>query len=260
MAIDAGADISRIPELKKLILRAAEESREELGLQGKIGVFVDGTYGQAVLNEVTGKGWWVARPIELPGSRPLRLEHGNIGSQLISWPAEQIVKCLVFYHPDDSLEMRLEHESLVREVYKSCCQSGHELLLEVILPASKPRTDENYLRTLKRFYNLGIKPDWWKLPPLSAPSWKEVEHLVNTNDPHCHGVVILGLDAPMDELEAGFNQASQSKMVKGFAVGRSIFSGPSKAWLANEINDDEMVAGIKQNYSHLVNVWNKRGL
>ncbi|MDO6476169.1 5-dehydro-2-deoxygluconokinase [Alteromonas sp. 1_MG-2023] len=260
MAIDAGADISRIPELKKLILRAAEESREELGLQGKIGVFVDGTYGQAVLNEVTGKGWWVARPIELPGSRPLRLEHGNIGSQLISWPAEQIVKCLVFYHPDDSLEMRLEHESLVREVYKSCCQSGHELLLEVILPASKPRTDENYLRTLKRFYNLGIKPDWWKLPPLSAQSWKEVEHLVNTNDPHCHGVVILGLDAPMDELEAGFNQASQSKMVKGFAVGRSIFSGPSKAWLANEINDDEMVAGIKQNYSHLVNVWNKRGL
>ena len=260
MAIDAGADISRIPELKKLILRAAEESREELGLQGKIGVFVDGTYGQAVLNEVTGKGWWVARPIELPGSRPLRLEHGNIGSQLISWPAEQIVKCLVFYHPDDSLEMRLEHESLVREVYKSCCQSGHELLLEVILPASKPRTDENYLRTLKRFYNLGIKPDWWKLPPLSARSWEEVEHLVNTNDPHCHGVVILGLDAPMDELEAGFNQASQSKMVKGFAVGRSIFSGPSKAWLANEINDDEMVAGIKQNYSHLVNVWNKCGL
>lgn len=259
MAIDAGADIDQIPAVKKLILRAAEESREELGLQGKIGVFVDGTYGQAVLNEVTGRDWWVARPIELPGSRPLHLEHGNIGSQLVSWPLEHIVKCLVFYHPDDSVEMRLEQEHLVREVYEACCQSGHELLLEVILPATKPRTDENYIRTLERFYHLGIKPDWWKLPPLSADSWVTVEALVNKNDKHCHGVVILGLDAPMDVLEAGFNQAANSTMVKGFAVGRSIFSEPSKAWLAGTIDDEEMVSQIKANYRFLVDVWNKRG-
>jgi 5-dehydro-2-deoxygluconokinase len=53
----------------------------------------------SALNAITGKGWWIGRPIELPGSRPLRLEHGNIGSQLIDWPLEHVVKCLVFYHP-----------------------------------------------------------------------------------------------------------------------------------------------------------------
>lgn len=260
MAIDGNADLKKIPELKNLILRAAEESREELGLQGKIGVFVDSTYGQAVLNKVTGKGWWVARPIELPGSRPLRLEHRNIGSQLIGWPLEQIVKCLVFYHPDDSVEMRLEQENKVREVYQACCQSGHELLLEIILPASKLRNDENYIRTLTRFYRLGIKPDWWKLPPMDATSWESVEKLVNDYDPHCHGIVILGLDAPMEILENGFNQAANSKMVKGFAVGRSIFAEPAKAWLAGDIGDDELVARNKANYRHLVNVWNKRAV
>lgn len=260
MAIDGNADLAQIPMLKKLILRGAQESREELNLQGKIGVFVDSTYGQSVLNEISGQGWWVARPIELPGSRPLRLEHGNIGSQLVSWPIEQIVKCLVFYHPDDTAEIRLEQESLVCEVYQACCQSGHDLLLEIILPSTKSRTDENYIRTLTRFYHLGIKPDWWKLPPLNAASWERVEKLVNEYDPHCHGIVILGLDASMEALENGFNQAANSKMVKGFAVGRSIFGEPSKAWLSGEIGDDEVVARIKANYRHLVSVWNKRAI
>ncbi|MBF4448955.1 DUF2090 domain-containing protein, partial [Vibrio anguillarum] len=75
------------------------------------------------------------RPIELPGSRPLELEHGNIGSQLVSWPLEHIVKCLVFFNPEDDHTVRLQQEHQIQEVYQACCQSGHELLLEVILPA-----------------------------------------------------------------------------------------------------------------------------
>ena len=64
----------------------------------------------------------------------------------------------------------------------------------------------------------------------------------------------------MEALENGFNQAANSKMVKGFAVGRSIFSEPSKAWLSGDISDDEVVTRIKSNYRHLVNTWNKRAL
>ena len=40
------------------------------------------------LNEITGKHWWIGRPIELPASRPLRLEYGDLGSQLATWPQE----------------------------------------------------------------------------------------------------------------------------------------------------------------------------
>ncbi len=51
----------------------------------------------------------------------------------------------------------LRARKTVQEVYSACCQSGHELLLEVILPADMERNDELYLRAIKRFYNLGIK-------------------------------------------------------------------------------------------------------
>lgn len=258
MAIEAGADIGEIPRLKKLILKAGRQVAEEAGLKGRAGILADTTFGQPVLNEITGQGWWIGRPLELPSSRPLRLEHGNIGSQLIDWPLEHIVKCLVFYHPEDQVELRLEQERLITEVYQACCKSGHELLLEVILPADMPKTDELYVRAIKRFYNLGVKPDWWKLPPLSSTGWDEVTAVVTERDPHCHGVVILGLDAPQAELQAGFNAAAGKALVKGFAIGRTIFGAPSRDWLAGRLDDQGLIEAIKRNYHHLIALWRQR--
>ena len=174
MARNANTDIERIQPLKKLILQASQEVSKEAGLAGKSGLLCDSTFGQDVLNEITGQGWWIGRPIELPGSRPLELEHGNIGSQLVDWPLEHIVKCLVFFNPEDEHSLRLTQERQVQEVYAACCKSGHQLLIEVILPKDIESNDDLYLRAMKRFYNLGIKPDWWKLPPLAESSWQAV--------------------------------------------------------------------------------------
>ncbi|QUJ04241.1 DUF2090 domain-containing protein [Salmonella enterica subsp. enterica] len=38
------------------------------------------------LNDVTGGDGGLWKPDEMPGSYPLKLEHGDIGSQLVSWP------------------------------------------------------------------------------------------------------------------------------------------------------------------------------
>uniref|UniRef100_UPI0013DC336A 2-deoxy-5-keto-D-gluconate 6-phosphate aldolase domain-containing protein n=1 Tax=Serratia marcescens TaxID=615 RepID=UPI0013DC336A len=92
MAIQCGASLGRIPTLKQLILQASREAASRAGLEGKAGLLCDGTFGQDALNAITGEGWWIGRPIELPGSRPLEMEHGNIGTQLISWPQEHVVK------------------------------------------------------------------------------------------------------------------------------------------------------------------------
>ncbi|WP_417877743.1 bifunctional 5-dehydro-2-deoxygluconokinase/5-dehydro-2-deoxyphosphogluconate aldolase [Vibrio sp.] len=259
MAREAGTDTARIQTLKKLIFKASQQVAQEANLAGKAGLLCDSTFGQDVLNEVTGQGWWIGRPIELPGSRPLRLEHGNIGSQLIDWPLEHVVKCLVFYSPEDELDIRTEQEELVQEVYQACCKSGHELLLEVILPAGVKKEDRLYIQALERFYDLGIKPDWWKLPALEADSWDTVSSVVTERDAFCRGVVILGLDAPQEELQKGFDATAGKEIVKGFAVGRTLFGEPSRQWLANSINDETLIENIKQNYHNLIALWRQRG-
>lgn len=260
MAKEFGADLGRIPVLKELIFKASRAVSEDLNLTGKTGILCDSRFGQSVLNEATGSDCWIARPIEQPGSRPLTLEHGNIGSQLVTWPLEHIVKCLIFCHPDDTSEMQATQEKTIKEVYEACCLSGHELLLEVILPKDLPHSDVHYVQLVTRFYSLNIKPDWWKLPPLNSISWAQVSALIEANDPHCRGVVLLGLDAPAAQLKEGFNVASTCKWVKGFAVGRTIFSEPSREWLANQIDDDMLIQQIKSNYCTIIRAWQQRSL
>ncbi|ELY4509636.1 5-dehydro-2-deoxygluconokinase [Cronobacter dublinensis] len=256
LACDTGCDEARIPALKQLLLQAAKDAAQETGLEARSGILADGTYGQRALNAITGQGWWIGRPIELPGSRPLRLEHGDIGSQLASWPLEHVVKCLVFYHPHDPAALREEQDALLLDVWRACQQSGHELLLEVILPENGPDKDrQHYHRMLAHFYQLGIKPDWWKLPPLASHHWQAISALIEQEDPYCRGILLLGLDAPQEQLREGFAEAATHPIIKGFAVGRTIFGQPSRRWMQGELSDEALIREVKNNYLTLIDFW-----
>jgi 5-dehydro-2-deoxygluconokinase len=251
-----GADEARLPKLKRLLVDAAADAERGLGLQGRIGILCDDRYGQDALNEATGRGWWIARPVELPGSNPLEFDHGrSIGTQLIAWPHEHIVKCLVKYHPDEAIDTRLENEAQLRALYGAVQASGHELLLEVIPPSELPQAPDTVLRALKRLYNLGIRPEWWKLAPMPAAEWRAIDQLIAERDPYCRGIVLLGLNAPVDQLEAGFREARSSRFCRGFAVGRTIFHEPAKDWLAGDIDDKTLLRRVRETFETLVHAW-----
>ncbi|WP_028672045.1 bifunctional 5-dehydro-2-deoxygluconokinase/5-dehydro-2-deoxyphosphogluconate aldolase [Saccharospirillum impatiens] len=259
MAQDTGADPERIKHLKMLLIQAAEDGARRGGVSDQVGVLIDDTYGQAALNAVTGRGWWIGRPVELPTSLPLELEGGrSIGSRLQTWPIEHIVKCLVFYHPDQAIDLRRQQERQVQELYQACLASGHELLLEVIPPRDLPADDQTLPRAMQRFYNLGVYPDWWKLPAPSRATWKQLEECITERDPSCHGVVLLGLDAPLEELKREFNHSAGFSICRGFTVGRTLFGSSSRAWLADDIDDATLVQQVSDNYVELIQCWQAR--
>ncbi len=256
LAQQVGASEARLPALKKLFVEAVAETERALGLTGKVGLLCDDRYGQDALNAATGRGWWIGRPVELPGSNPLEFDRGrSVGTTLIPWPQEQVVKCLVQFHPDDTIENRLEQEAQIRALYDAVQASGHELLLEIIPPRTLPRADDTVYRALKRLYNLGICPEWWKLEPMRAAQWQAIDALVAERDPYCRGVVVLGLNAPLVDLAAGFREARASKSCRGFAVGRTIFQGPTRQWLSGATDDRALVADVRASYEALVRAW-----
>ena len=262
MAREAGASDSQIAALKKLLVQAAAQVEAERQMQGQTGVLIDGgDYGRDALASATGRGWWVGRPVELPGSRPLRFDGTrSIGSALVHWPTEQVVKCLVHYHPDDAFELRLEQEQKVLELWEATRASGNELLLEIILPRALSvagQEDAAVLRAVKRFYNIGVKPEWWKLAPMSAPGWHGLQVLLTERDPHCRGAVILGLNQPIAHLVDSFRNAT-NPIVKGFMVGRSLWMEESLAWLHGNIDDVTFVHRVAANYTVLVDAWRNR--
>ncbi|VVO21135.1 5-dehydro-2-deoxygluconokinase [Pseudomonas fluorescens] len=260
LAQKGGQGPARITAIKQLFIQAVERVEGKLreqGVEADVGILADQRFGQDALNAATGRGWWVARPVEVQGSRPLAFEHGrSIGSNLIAWPQEQIIKCLVQFHPDDEPLLRLEQEAQLKALYQAAQTSGHELLLEVVPPKDHPSTYPDVLyRSLKRLYNLGIYPAWWKIEAQTAEQWRKLDELIEERDPYCRGVVLLGLNAPADSLAEGFQQASQSRTCRGFAVGRTIFQEPSRAWMAGEIDDETLIQQVQQTFEQLIQAW-----
>ena len=256
LAQSAGADEARIPRLKQLFVETVSEVESSRGLRGRIGILCDDRYGQDALNAATGRGWWIGRPVELPGSNPVVFDRGrSIGTTLLSWPQEHVVKCLVQFHPDDAIDNRLEQEAQIRALYDAVQASGHELLLEIIPPKTLPCEPDTILRALKRLYNLGIFPEWWKLEPMDAAQWAKIDALIDERDPSCRGVVLLGLNADIDVLADAFRNARGSAACRGFAVGRTVFQEPSEKWLSGAIDDAALKRAIRTNFEALVDAW-----
>jgi len=260
LAQEGGADPQRISVLKQLFVSAVERVEKDLaqrGIEADVGILADQRFGQDALNAATGRGWWIARPVERQGSRPLAFEHGrSVASNLIAWPKEQIIKCLVKYHPDEEPLLRLEQEAQIRALYDASLVSGNELLLEVIPPCDQPGAHPDVLyRALKRLYNLGIYPAWWKIESPTAEEWRAIDALIQERDPYCRGVVLLGLNASTEALAQGFRDARESLTCRGFAVGRTIFQEPSRAWLAGEIDDATLIGRVQATFEELINSW-----
>lgn len=258
MARQAGAEVARVPYLKKLINQVVAEIETDPGCHGKLGVLIDGRLGEAALHDATGRGWWVGRPIEQPGSCPLRFDGTHsLASQLVHWPREQVVKCLVFYHPDDAPALRAEQDEWLQQVWEATRASGHELLLEVIPPPATLApgdAGEAVVRAIRHFYDIGLKPEWWKVGTMAARQWQALDALVRKRDPYCRGAVILGLSQPLAQLVAGFAEA-RTPLVKGFMIGRSVWAAASLAWFKQEIDDAAFQAQVAANFRQLIAGW-----
>ncbi len=254
MARDAGAPPARISRFKALAVEAALRVAD--GSPG-FGMLLDGTYGRDALFRASDAGLWIGRPVERPGSRPLDFDGmDSLGAHLAEWPVTQTVKCLCFYHPDDPEPLRLAQERELRRVFDASRVVGRELLIEIIAGRHGEVGDDTIARVVDRLYAIGIRPDWWKLEPQATDAaWAAIGRAIESGDARCRGVMVLGLDAPMTELREAFAVAARAPCVKGFAIGRTIFGEPARAWLAGAITDGEATGQMAERFGELVEVW-----
>ena len=257
MAEAAGADPERIRRFKDLCLEAALVVSG--GTPG-FGVLSDWEWGRNALCAAAGRGLWIGRPVEVPGSRPVELELGcDPGSALQEWPVEHVVKVLCRYHPDDAPEMRVSQEDTVVRLARAARANGLELLLEVIAGGLGPAVEDRTVTdVIQRFCDLGVRPDWWKLEPMrSDAAWSLACEAVERNDPWCRGIVVLGQGETEEELAKSFRAAARHPAVKGFAIGRTIFAAAARAWLAGEMSDEAAVADMAARFGRLSAAWDR---
>lgn len=252
-----GATPEKIGAFKELCLSAALQVAD--GKPGH-GILCDSRLGRDALYRAAGTGLWIGHPVEWPGSRPLSLEP-EIGPDfggLSEWPLDHVVKVLCFYHPDDTAEMRAAQEDTVQRLFYACRRNRLEMLLEIIPSKAGPVDDHTSARVIRRFYEIGVYPDWWKLEPfVTHAAWDEACTAIRESDPHVRGIVVLGLDASEADLAQSLELAAGHPMVKGFAVGRTIFAEAARLWLAGNLGDAEAVSMMATKYARLCAIWDE---
>ncbi|CAN5452044.1 5-dehydro-2-deoxygluconokinase [soil metagenome] len=248
-----GGNSARVGQFKNLIADAAVTLSKEFD---HFGVLVDEKFGRDTLDRLTGHGMWIGRPVEEPGSRPLLFEgERNPAFALRSWPAEHVVKCLAIYDAGDREALRSAQDDTLLALQKAAEASGHEWLLEIVPPRGVA-TETSIISAVEHFYRIGLKPDWWKLPPSSDPTmWHSVGNAIRTHDPHARGILVLGLDMSESDLGHAFASAATEPMVCGFAVGRTIFWPAAELWFTGKIKDSEAVSVIIESFRRVRLLW-----
>lgn len=197
--VQVGVDEVWIKMLKCLFVCVVEQVECDCGIVGYVGVLIDGgVYGSDVFVLVIGCGWWVGCLVELLGLCLLWFDDMClVGLLFMYWLIEQVVKCLVYYYFDDFVDLCVEQEQCVLELWEVMCVSGNELLLEMILLCVVMLVgieDDVVLCIVVCFYNFGVKFEWWKFMLFIVDGWMWFVVLIVECDLYCCGVVIFGLN------------------------------------------------------------------
>ncbi|MBK7857277.1 MAG: 5-dehydro-2-deoxygluconokinase [Archangiaceae bacterium] len=254
LAAKSGAKVDRLPALKSLLATAARKGNAH-------GMLIDGRYGAEALATSTGQGLWLARPVEKPRpgptAPPLELEVEPL--ELRKWPREHVVKVLAFPDPSQpSLDEQMVERLLA--VQRAAWETEREVLVEVIPKrGNSPVEHAAVPQVMEQLYGKGLQPDWWKLPAMPRTSlWRETAEVIARHDTACRGILILGLEAPEDELIKSFGLSAGVDAVKGFAVGRTLWAQPAAAWLSGQIDDAQLVDRVAAAFTRLVEAWRRR--
>lgn len=253
----AGYTPQKAAAFKELCLDAA---LQVAGGQSGYGILCDNRIGRSALHRASGSGLWIGRPTELPGSRPIEFEPelGDDLGGLREWARENVVKLLVFCHPEDDDKTAKMQVARVKRLFAAARRNGLEFLLELIPSKVGPVDADTTATLIQTFYDAGVYPDWWKLEPFTTEAaWQSAVAAITRNDPRTRGIVVLGLDAPEEDLAASFALAAKQPLVKGFAVGRTIFGDAARKWLAGQMSDAEAATQMADRYARLCRIWDE---
>ncbi len=257
IADELGTDRERLRELKVLLGRVFWRVAKD---DDSAGVLLDDIYGDKALEDLTGSGAWIARAVEVARSRPVEFVGGaNVADVIRSWPEEHVVKCNLYVHPRDAMGIKDLQERRVAQLFDACVRIDRRLLLEVQAPQDARYDEDTVAELLARFYELDVRPDWWKLPPNPDPDiWRKIGDVVREHDPYCAGLLVLGQGLENEKLVESFAAASSEPLCRGFAIGRSIYGETARRWLAAEIGDEDLMSTVAERYEHMVSLWQNR--
>jgi 5-dehydro-2-deoxygluconokinase len=260
-----------IADAKHLIFEGMLLATEAGTDTGSAGVLVDEQFGSTVPAEARERGLMLAMPAERSGQNYFDFQYGEEFGEHIERFDPDFTKVLVRYNPDGERGPNEEQLHKLRRLSDWLRDHGRRFLFELLVPAEERHLDavagdqdrydselrpELMRRAIAEIQDAGIEVDVWKIEGVDQRA--DCEMLVSqARAGGRDGVacVVLGRGADDAKVDHWLTQAAPVDGFVGFAIGRSIWWDPLKAYVDGKI---ERLAGarkIAENYLRFVRVY-----
>jgi myo-inositol catabolism protein IolC len=237
------------------------------------GVLVDEQFGSSVPEEAQAHGLKLAMPAERSGQNMFDFQYGDDFGAHIERFHPDFTKVLVRYNPDGDAEENRVQLGKLKRLSDWLKQHDRKFLFELLVPAEDDQLEtvggdaDRYdaelrpqlmRRAIADIQDVGIEVDIWKIEGVDERS--DCEMLVEqarTGGRDGVVCVVLGRGANNDKVDQWLQAAAGVDGFVGFAIGRSIWWDPLKAYVDGKIERSAGAKQIAENYLRFIGVYER---
>ncbi len=262
-----------IADAKHLIFEGLQQAVTAGADASVTGVLVDEQFGGSVPEEAHAQGLKLAMPAERSGQNMFDFQYGEDFPKHIESFDPDFCKVLVRYNPDGDGEENGEQLKKLKRLSDWLHAHKRKFLFELLVPAEEAQLQsvdgdsdrydaelrpELMRRTIAAIQDAKIEVDIWKIEGVDKRS--DCEMLVaqarsgGRDDVKC---VVLGRGADDAKVDQWLQAAAPVDGYIGFAIGRSIWWDPLKAYVDGKIDRAAGARKIAENYLRFVAVYER---
>ena len=264
-----------IADAKHLIFEGLLKATEEGVDPHATGCLVDEQFGtpKGVPEQAKENGLLLAMPVEKSGQNEFDFEYGDEFGEHIDSFDPDFSKVLVRYNPDGDAGMNERQTERLKRLGDWLHEHDRKFLFELLVPAEKEQLDsvggdtDRYdaelrpdlmRRVIQEIQDFGIEVDIWKIEGVDTQADAQMLSDQARKGEGRENVksVLLGRGASDDKVDHWLREAAPVDGFIGFAIGRSIWWNPLKAYLDGG-DREEQSQKIADNYLRFVKVYDE---
>ena len=264
-------ETARIADAKRVIYEGAMRALDEGVPSEQAGVLVDEQFGAQIARDAKASGVSLAMPVEKSGQEEFDFQWGEDFGAHIEDFDPTFNKVLVRYNPEGDLEMNARQTARLHRLGEWLHEHDRLFLFELLVPATpaqleaaggdEDRWDKEERpalmdRAIRELQDNGVEPDIWKIEGIDRREDCEMISATTRRDGR-DGVacVVLGRGADDARVDHWLRMGSGVPGYIGFAIGRSIWWDPLKAFVDGNMGREEAAKQIAANYRRFIDVY-----
>jgi myo-inositol catabolism protein IolC len=265
-------ETARISDAKKVIYEGAKRAVDEGVPRESAGVLVDEQFGADIARDAKASGLLLAMPVEKSGQDEFDFQYGEDFGKHIEEFDPDFSKVLVRYNPEADQEMNARQAERLRRLGDWLHEHDRKFLFELLVPATpeqiqaaggdEDRWDKEERPKLMKLaivelQGLGVEPDIWKIEGIDRREDCEmISATARAGGRDGVACVVLGRGADDARVDHWLRMGSGVPGYIGFAIGRSIWWEPLKAFVDGNLGREEAAKQIAANYRRFIDVYN----